>query len=357
MVAVTVIFTIFGTAALVLRLIGRYMITRRFGTDDWLMIAGVIFTFGYLFEICYGLTWNLGLHGKDDNLNDVVHLLQIIYAIQLTYNTIIYFVKVSIVTFYLRLATIDSNLRKASLAVIAFLTVFYFSSQTTTTLQCLPVQSNWDLTGKPKKCINTEVYFYVLAVLNIIIDITILALPIPTLKNIKRGTRDKIALFVIFGVGGFSCLSSIIRLYTIKIFTGSKDPFWDGVPINIWSMIEINVAIICASVPAMKPLFTKSIRERAGTQRTRRTYAMQPLSGGNDKGSGIQSSRFRERKGEPSYTAHAVGGATMGHGGSEEHIVGKSGGIEYEREYTVEESYVHVGSPKVPPQEKHEATY
>lgn len=33
-------------AALVLRLIGRYMITRRFGTDDWLMIAGVVCTNG-----------------------------------------------------------------------------------------------------------------------------------------------------------------------------------------------------------------------------------------------------------------------------------------------------------------------
>lgn len=44
-------------------------------------------------------------------------------------------------------------------------------------------------------------------------------------------------------------LCSIIRLYTIKVFASSKDPFYDGVPINIWSMIEVNVAIICASVP------------------------------------------------------------------------------------------------------------
>ena len=41
----------------------------------------------------------------------------------------------------------------------------------------------------------------------------------------------------------------MVRLYTIKVFATSEDPFYDGVPINIWSMIEINVAIICASVP------------------------------------------------------------------------------------------------------------
>lgn len=345
MIAVSVIFSFFGLTALVLRLIGRWIVTKKLGADDWFMSAGMLVTLGYLFEILYGLQWNIGLHGEDDTLNDVVHLLQIIYSIQLTYNTVIYLVKSSIVVFYLRLATMDGPLRKGSWIVIIFLGVFYIASQTTTVLQCLPIESNWDVVGKyHKKCINTEVYFYVLAVANIIIDVVILALPINTLKDIKRGKRDKIVLFILFGVGGFSCISSIVRLYTIKVFTDSKDPFWDGVPINIWSMIEINVAVICASVPAMKPLFTRSVRERMATQRSQRTYnhQMMPLSGGDDNsGSGLRSGRFKK---EPSYSVHATGGTL---GGSEEHIVGKAGGIEYEREFTVEESYI--GSSKVLP--------
>jgi hypothetical protein len=80
-----------------------------------------------------------------------------------------------------------------------------------------------------------------------------LVMPYNTLKSIKRPTRDKIALLAVFGIGAFSCISSMIRLYTIKVFATSEDPFYDGVPINIWSMIEINVAIICASVPGKSP--------------------------------------------------------------------------------------------------------
>jgi len=53
------------------------------------------------------------------------------------------------------------------------------------------------------------------------------------------------------------CLS-IIRLYTIRVFTDSKDPFYDGVPINVWSMVEINIAIICASVPGERPPWMSS---------------------------------------------------------------------------------------------------
>lgn len=42
---------------------------------------------------------------------------------------------------------------------------------------------------------------------------------------------------------------SIVRLYTIRVFAQSDDPFYDGAPINMWSFIEVNVAIVCASVP------------------------------------------------------------------------------------------------------------
>jgi hypothetical protein len=76
---------------------------------------------------------------------------------------------------------------------------------------------------------------------------------------------------------------------------------------------------------------------------------MMPLSGEERNGSGLRSTRFKERK-ESTYSAHATGGATLG--GSEEHIVNKLGGIEYEREFTVEESYI--GSSKVLPKGKSE---
>jgi hypothetical protein len=205
-------------------------------------------------------------------------------------------------------------------------------------------------------------------------------MPLKTLKEIKRPTREKIVLFIVFGIGGLSCISrfaktvlplpkfvaksstnnnsavnSIIRLYTIKVFTASKDPFYDGVPINVWSMIEINIAIVCASVPgrcflgasvldrlltrglAMKPLFTKSARERVTNSKnspsgfgSRYSHQMIPLSG-NDKS-----------KPKSTYNAQSAGNHRVG---SEEHIISHKGGvIEYEREFTVEESYI--GAPR-----------
>jgi len=71
----------------------------------------------------------------------------------------------------------------------------------------------------------------------------------------------------------------MIRLHTIRFVSFSSDQFYDGTPVNNWSMIEINVAIICASVPgkllgfyyrgylltsilsALRPLCSKIVRE------------------------------------------------------------------------------------------------
>lgn len=48
-----------------------------------------------------------------------------------------------------------------------------------------------------------------------------------------------------------------MRLHSIRIYTESKDPFYDSVPINIWSMVEVNIGIYCACIPALKPIFAR----------------------------------------------------------------------------------------------------
>ncbi|GAB1319332.1 hypothetical protein MFIFM68171_09542 [Madurella fahalii] len=39
------------------------------------------------------------------------------------------------------------------------------------------------------------------------------------------------------------------------MYTLTTDPFHDSILVNIWSVIEINVAVGCASTPALKLLF------------------------------------------------------------------------------------------------------
>ena len=145
--------------------------------------------------------------------------------------------------------------------------------------QCVPLHKMWDLAGQVSgQCINTTAFFYsrcicllsshfltifpATSAVNIIADIWILLLPITTLLKVQRPRREKFALVIIFSLGAFSCIAAIVRLYSVCVYTESEDPFFDSVPINVWSMVEINVGILCASIPATKALFSKAQRHR-----------------------------------------------------------------------------------------------
>lgn len=95
---------------------------------------------------------------------------------------------------------------------------------------------------------------------HILMDIWILVLPLKLIIRIPRPPRDKIALFIIFGLGVISTIASIVRLQSLRIFTLSNDPFYDSLPINTWSMVEVNIGIVCASIPSLKPLLSHAQR-------------------------------------------------------------------------------------------------
>jgi hypothetical protein len=92
-------------------------------------------------------------------------------------------------------------------------------------------------------------------------------LPIRTLVHIQRPKREKAALVVIFAIGAFSCIAAMVRLQSMGLFTNSKDPFFDAVPGGIWSVVEIQIAIICCSLPSLKPLLCYC----SSTERSRRS--------------------------------------------------------------------------------------
>ena len=113
-------------------------------------------------------------------------------------------------------------------------------------------------------------------------DIWILVLPLKLILRIPRPPREKLALFFIFGLGIISTIASVIRLQSLRIFTLSNDPFYDSLPINTWSMVEVNIGILCASIPTLKPLV--SIAQRHRTKNALLKYSNQKDADGQWSG-------------------------------------------------------------------------
>ena len=48
------------------------------------------------------------------------------------------------------------------------------------------------------------------------------------------------------------CITSIIRLYTIKTFGLTADPTWDNIPITFWTTMETTTALLCSCLPTIR---------------------------------------------------------------------------------------------------------
>jgi len=97
---------------------------------------------------------------------------------------------------------------------------------------------------------------------HIFMDVWILILPCRFIFSIPRPTREKTAVYAVFGLGAFSTICSIIRFRYLVLVYNTEDPYYESLNINIWSVVELNVGIICASVPTLRPLFSRTQRSR-----------------------------------------------------------------------------------------------
>jgi hypothetical protein len=48
------------------------------------------------------------------------------------------------------------------------------------------------------------------------------------------------------------CITSIIRLYTLKSFGLTADPTWDNIPVTLWTTLETTTAVVCTCLPSIR---------------------------------------------------------------------------------------------------------
>ena len=83
-------------------------------------------------------------------------------------------------------------------------------------------------------------------------------IPVRGIWSLQIPKRQKTALLGILTLGWFVCIVSVLRVYALDVFNKhSNDPTYYSAPTAYWSNIEANLAIVCASLPALTPLIVK----------------------------------------------------------------------------------------------------
>jgi hypothetical protein len=129
---------------------------------------------------------------------------------------------------------------------------------------------------KGGRCVNYNSVAWANAAINIFQDIIIILLPMNELRHLQLTRKKKVGMYAMFGVGGLSvpfsllilssihtlffsfaddrsvCITSIVRLDSLRTFGLTADPTWDNIPTTFWSTLETTTAIFCACMPSIR---------------------------------------------------------------------------------------------------------
>ena len=194
----------------------------------------------------------IGGHGHHDSPSTVSKLVVVSNDLWIL---IVNITKASILIQYLRVFS-DRVVRSFSILLMILILPAACWGIFGGTFLCSPTARLWR-PELPGHCLNAQKYWISVAGLDIGLDFLVLLLPLPAITNLHLPRKQKLGLMLVFLLGFFVCIVSVIRLVTVLIASAKDDFVMSGVWAIIWSTVEANVGIICASLLALKPLVAK----------------------------------------------------------------------------------------------------
>ncbi|OJJ75183.1 hypothetical protein ASPBRDRAFT_172932 [Aspergillus brasiliensis CBS 101740] len=252
---VTAVLTGISIVIVAMRMYARVGLMKLTGREDYMILISLVFACTYLGLVAAEVHFGLGIHDAD--LSDVVvkEQLKRLWAAIPFYNASLIFTKFSILFQYLRIFP-DRRFRLACWIVFGIVATYGTWAVVSGFLNCIPVAKFWnrDISGY---CLSFEAVWFFNASMNIATDTTLLILPMPLLSQLHLPRMQKFALMGIFAVGGLVVITSILRLSSLRSVAQSSDTSYSNVGAAYWTAAECNVAIICASLPFLRPLVSR----------------------------------------------------------------------------------------------------
>jgi hypothetical protein len=131
-----------------------------------------------------------------ETLPNITIILKLMMSYALIYTFSIALVKASVLCFYFRVF-VNDHVRNAAKAVLVLVVAWSIANLLLLFFMCRPFKSNYDLTVKGT-CLDQPKVFMAIGAFNIISDILICALPIPTIWALKTRRMMKVGLTALF---------------------------------------------------------------------------------------------------------------------------------------------------------------
>ncbi|KNG87281.1 hypothetical protein ANOM_004939 [Aspergillus nomiae NRRL 13137] len=274
--AITIIFMVLETTAVILRFVSRRIGKVSWSRDDALIIASwamtITFNVTILVDVRYGGT---GLHmarimETDPSMS--VYFSQDILPVGITWILSVALSKLTVLSLYLSLFAIKRVTRYICYATGAIIILNCLGGISACFGVCVPLKALWD-TGVAGHCFNLNMLLRWIRLPHILSDVIMLILPISHIIKLQTTRRIKFGLLISFLFGSVGFIFGLICWVQYFATDAIADKTWSAVNIFIWSILEAGMYLIAACLLAYHPIVSliwKQVRKHfTGMSRTK----------------------------------------------------------------------------------------
>ncbi|OLN91618.1 hypothetical protein CCHL11_06606 [Colletotrichum chlorophyti] len=260
--AIVTVFHFLALTSVGLRVYARVWVIRSPGWDDLTIIFSALCALGGWVVFVIQANYGLGKHlvTIDKQYDYVVYQHASFWQSVISAGAALMWLKVSIALNLLRL-TVSNWYKWALWATIALTLVYCIGGMFPFFFHCQPMSGYWDKSIKPKCRGGDELnkFGVVNTGLNILTDIILAVLPVPMVWNLQMKRRVRIYVIGILSMGYFAVAMGIIKAYHQCVAINDRDKTFNQ-SVQFWGFLQLQVGIIAACAPTLKPLFSRLLR-------------------------------------------------------------------------------------------------
>ncbi|KAJ5358164.1 hypothetical protein N7541_005322 [Penicillium brevicompactum] len=274
------------------------------GWDDYTIIVSYILGLAIYILNIYMIRCGFGRNIWDvvpfDTITKFYKLFQ---ALAVMYKIQISLAKISVCLFLLRIFQ-SRTFRYIAYALIGMNAAIGITWALVDSFRCLPTRLTW-LGWKNEEsgqCINFINSILVNCLANIFVDSVLIIMPVFEVAKLQLPLRKKLTVALMFAVGSVLTIIAIIRVVVFWNNRWGYNQTLGLYPLIYWSVIECQISVMCACLPAFRALVGRWLPGVLGGT-GRRTYA----TGGAEyyHRSGGQSNINKSVTYEVNYTARS----------------------------------------------------
>lgn len=243
-----------ATLFVALRFCVRIWITKSVWWDDWTILFAIIGNIIGLALDFVEIHYGFGRPQFYLNQHQLLEYGKYAYGEWIQTFATLMWTKVSICLFLIRIPVTKALIRPLQGAVI-FLVVSNVVLTLLWILQCRPVAAAWDTSLQPHLCFTRgqlERIIISQAIISVVSDFVFASYPILILWKVQMKLSTKVSLCCLMGIGVFTGACCIVRT-VLNYQAVARDKTFGGIDNWFWRLFEIQIGIMAACAPALRP--------------------------------------------------------------------------------------------------------